>query len=159
MARSTPMWRPEANANIAFARQVQAMDAGFAPLPAAGGGAAAFSGLRRQVQQEVQRYIADGDSGFQSASAATGMSPEALARFGSLSASALPAAGESEGQIDPLAGPGVPADARQRFLARIAPWAEETGAALGAAPPLVAAHAARESGPGSKPRRRAAGHD
>jgi len=118
---------------------------GFAALPervgAGAGGAAGFSGLYRQLSSEVSRFIEQGsgiaDTG--RAAAAPTLSPEGAWR-----------------QLQGAATPGVGASSasQQAFLSEVLPLAQEAAARLGVAPDLLAAHAALESGWGSRPIRR-----
>ncbi|MCW7536533.1 glucosaminidase domain-containing protein [Aquabacterium sp. A7-Y] len=124
--------------------------------PTGGSGSAAFA-LGAQVREEVRSFIEAGAGG----SAATGLSVEGglhRARLqagspASIAAAALePAALRADG-LDLQAPAGSISDPQQRFLAEIAPWADEAGRRLGVAPHLVAAHAALESGWGQHPLR------
>lgn len=104
------------------------------PAPAAGPGGGEFSSLYRQLHGEVSRFIESGSGSSTTAPAAT-LSPEAL--WTQVQASSTP-----------------PDEAQQDFLREIAPMAEAAAQALGVAPEVLAAHAALESGWGSKPIRR-----
>ncbi len=109
---------------------------------------AAFSSVFQQVQGEVAAFIEQGGRG---GSNATTLSPEARAWSASQAASTAPVnvlGAVSQG--GEAAGVG---EVQQQFLASIKPWTEETGARLGVAPEIVAAHAALESGWGKRPLR------
>jgi flagellar protein FlgJ len=121
---------------------------GFPSLPSApasqGGG---FSGLYRELHQEVSRFIENG-SGTSSAATPT----RAPASAATLSPEGL------WSQLQTGTG-APPSEAQQAFLREIAPMAEAAAQRLGVAPEVLAAHAALESGWGSKPIRREDGSD
>lgn len=102
--------------------------------------AASFSATFQQVQGEVARFIEQGGS-------ATTLSQQGQAYLNS-SAPANVLGSISQG--------GEIGEVQQQFLASIKPWTEETGARLGVAPEIVAAHAALESGWGQRPLRQGA---
>ena len=117
------------------------------PTAALGGVASpgAFASTFRQVQHDVDGFIAQG-GGFRStlsAAASGGAGTPAM----NLQAMALRHQGAGA-----IAG-GADADLQQQFLASIKPWAEETAGKLGVSPDVVAAHAALESGWGRNPLR------
>ncbi len=118
--------------------------------PAARGGQATFSGLMREVDTEVRRFIAHGDGGLRG----PGLTPEAA--WQRLRLNATPAAAVDPAAIESSAALG---HAQTAFLSRIAPWAGEAARTLGVAPELVAAHAALESGWGRQPLRHADGSE
>lgn len=110
---------------------------------------AGFGNLYRSLSQEVQDYIAHGDSSPDGGNA-TALSAEARARW------ALSAGGPTE---DTTGSGGVDAPARQAFLEQIAPLAAQAGAQLGVDPAILSAQAALESGWGQRPLRNAAGEN
>lgn len=115
------------------------------------GAGAGFGALYQQVQGEVADFIQNGAPGSTSA-------PPALSVEGWLHQSRLSGASVAD-EAGAASASGVSASTQQAFLSDIAPWAAETGAQLGVAPHLVAAHAALESGWGQKPLRQADGRD
>jgi len=102
---------------------------------------ASFSSVFQQVQGEVAAFIEQGGG------SATTLSPEARA----WSASNAPV--NVLGAVSQGGEAGGVGEVQQQFLASIKPWTEETGARLGVAPEIVAAHAALESGWGQRPLR------
>ena len=97
-----------------------------------------FSSVFRQVQGEVARFIEQGGGN------ATSLSPQGRAYL------------EQSQPVNVLGSinqGGEIGEVQQQFLASIKPWTEETGARLGVAPEIVAAHAALESGWGQRPLR------
>lgn len=117
--------------------------AGFAALPerVSAGGQAGFSSLYRQLSSEVSRFIEQGSGGADTgrvASAPT-LSPEGAWR---------------QLQGEAASGAGASSASQQVFLSEVLPLAQEAAARLGVAPDLLAAHAALESGWGSRPIRR-----
>ncbi|MGK5029506.1 glycoside hydrolase family 73 protein [Janthinobacterium sp. DSP2-3-3] len=103
-----------------------------------------FSGVFRQVQGEVARFIEQGGGN------ATSLSPQGRAYL------------EQSQPVNVLGSinrGGEIGEVQQQFLASIKPWTEETGARLGVAPDIVAAHAALESGWGQRPLRQGTGAD
>lgn len=99
---------------------------------------ASFSSVFQQVQGEVATFIEQGGGN------ASMLSPEGRAW------SANSAPGNVLGAISQG---GEIGETQQQFLSSIKPWTEETGARLGVAPEIVAAHAALESGWGQRPLR------
>ncbi|MES2741521.1 MAG: glucosaminidase domain-containing protein [Pseudomonadota bacterium] len=146
-----------------FATAALAPTQATAPARALGQPGAHFSSVFRQVQGEVDRFLAHGAP---APVQADQLSPEGRlwrergAPGGTLAAieRAAGAAGVTgaAGPADtgPLSSPG-----QRQFLAAIQPWAEETGQRLGVASELVAAHAALESGWGQRPLRHDGGAD
>lgn len=104
-----------------------------------------FSSVFQQVQGEVARFIEQGGG-----TAAATLSPQGRAYLDN----SLP--GNVLGSINQG---GEIGEVQQQFLASIKPWTEETGARLGVAPEIVAAHAALESGWGQRPLRQGTGAD
>ncbi|QYG08225.1 glycoside hydrolase family 73 protein [Janthinobacterium sp. PAMC25594] len=103
-----------------------------------------FSSVFRQVQGEVARFIEQGGGN------ATSLSPQGRAYL------------EQSQPVNVLGNinqGGEIGEVQQQFLASIKPWTEETGARLGVAPEIVAAHAALESGWGQRPLRQGTGAD
>ena len=103
-----------------------------------------FSSVFRQVQGEVARFIEQGGGN------ATSLSPQGRAYL------------EQSQPVNVLGNinqGGEIGEVQQQFLASIKPWTEETGARLGVAPEIVAAHAALESGWGQRPLRQSTGAD
>ncbi|MFA6069314.1 MAG: glucosaminidase domain-containing protein [Janthinobacterium sp.] len=103
-----------------------------------------FSSVFRQVQGEVARFIEQGGTN------ATSLSPQGRAYL------------EQSQPVNVLGRinqGGEIGEVQQQFLASIKPWTEETGARLGVAPEIVAAHAALESGWGQRPLRQGTGTD
>ena len=103
-----------------------------------------FSSVFRQVQGEVARFIEQGGGN------ATSLSPQGRAYL------------EQSQPVNVLGSinqGGEIGEVQQQFLASIKPWTEETGARLGVAPEIVAAHAALESGWGQRPLRQGTGAD
>ncbi len=99
---------------------------------------ASFSATFQQVQGEVARFIEQGGG------SASSLSPQGQAYLNSSAPANVLGSINQGGEIG---------DVQQQFLASIKPWTEETGARLGVAPELVAAHAALESGWGRHPLR------
>ncbi|WP_332858835.1 glycoside hydrolase family 73 protein [Janthinobacterium svalbardensis] len=103
-----------------------------------------FGSVFRQVQGEVARFIEQGGGN------ATSLSPQGRAYL------------EQSQPVNVLGNinqGGEIGEVQQQFLASIKPWTEETGARLGVAPEIVAAHAALESGWGQRPLRQGTGAD
>ena len=100
--------------------------------------AASFSATFQQVQGEVARFIEQGGGN------ASTLSPQGQAYLNSSAPANVLGSINQGGEIG---------EVQQQFLASIKPWTEETGARLGVAPELVAAHAALESGWGQRPLR------
>ncbi|MDO8032631.1 glucosaminidase domain-containing protein [Janthinobacterium sp. SUN128] len=103
-----------------------------------------FSSVFRQVQGEVARFIEQGGGN------ATSLSPQGRAYL------------EQSQPVNVLGNinqGGEIGEVQQQFLASIKPWTQETGARLGVAPEIVAAHAALESGWGQRPLRQGTGAD
>lgn len=103
-----------------------------------------FSSVFRQVQGEVARFIEQGGG------SATSLSPQRRAYL------------EQSQPVNVLGSinqGGEIGETQQQFLASIKPWTQETGARLGVAPEIVAAHAALESGWGQRPLRQGTGAD
>ena len=103
-----------------------------------------FSSVFRQVQGEVARFIEQGGGN------ATSLNPQGRAYL------------EQSQPVNVLGSinqGGEIGEVQQQFLASIKPWTEETGARLGVAPEIVAAHAALESGWGQRPLRQGTGAD
>lgn len=125
-----------------------------APTAAVGGRSdAGFGNLYRSLSQEVQDYIAHGDSSVDGGNA-TALSAEARARW------ALSSGGTAEDTDGSTAGTGgVNAPQRQAFLDQIAPLAAQAGAQLGVDPAILSAQAALESGWGQRPLRNASGEN
>ena len=135
-----------------FASNARAIAATAATAPTAGvqsnmratGGTAStasFSSVFQQVQGEVATFIEQGGG-------ATTLSPEGRAWSASSAANNAPV-----NVLGAVSQGGEIGEVQQQFLASIKPWTEETGARLGVAPELVAAHAALESGWGQRPLR------
>ncbi len=121
-------------------------------LGQAGGGD--FSSVFRQVQGEVDQFLAHGAP---ASAQADELSLEGrLWRERDAPGGTLAAIERATGATDsgPVSQPG-----QRQFLAAIQPWAEETGQRLGVASELVAAHAALESGWGQHPLRHDGGAD
>ena len=111
------------------------------PATAAAG---SFGSVFQQVQGEVARFIEQGGGG------ATTLNPQGRAYL------------EQSQPVNVLGSinqGGEIGEVQQQFLASIKPWTEETGARLGVAPEIVAAHAALESGWGQRPLRQGTGAD
>lgn len=132
-----------------FASNARAVAATAATAPTAGvqsnmratgstASTASFSSVFQQVQGEVATFIEQGGGN------ATMLSPEGRA----WSANSAPA-----NVLGSINQGGEIGEVQQQFLASIKPWTEETGARLGVAPEIVAAHAALESGWGQRPLR------
>jgi flagellar protein FlgJ len=103
-----------------------------------------FSSVFKQVQGEVARFIEQGGGN------ATSLSPQGRAFL------------EQSQPVNVLGSinqGGEIGEVQQQFLASIKPWTQETGARLGVAPEIVAAHAALESGWGQRPLRQGTGAD
>ncbi|MGK5061121.1 glycoside hydrolase family 73 protein [Janthinobacterium sp. LB3P112] len=103
-----------------------------------------FSSVFRQVQGEVARFIEQGGGN------ASSLSPQGRAYL------------EQSQPVNVLGSihqGGEIGEVQQQFLASIKPWTQETGARLGVAPEIVAAHAALESGWGQRPLRQGTGAD
>lgn len=103
-----------------------------------------FSSVFRQVQGEVVRFIEQGGGN------ATSLNPQGRAYL------------EQSQPVNVLGSinqGGEIGETQQQFLASIKPWTQETGARLGVAPEIVAAHAALESGWGQRPLRQGTGAD
>ncbi|MGX9698280.1 glycoside hydrolase family 73 protein [Janthinobacterium lividum] len=103
-----------------------------------------FSSVFRQVQGEVARFIEQGGGN------ATSLNPQGRAYL------------EQSQPVNVLGSinqGGEIGEVQQQFLASIKPWTQETGARLGVAPEIVAAHAALESGWGQRPLRQGTGAD
>ncbi len=138
---------------------------GAAPAQAwHGAGDAAVSGAFAQVMRNTHAEIAGIVENGWSAQDTPALGAEGLVRrAAALQAALLPTLGamSAAAASGTAATPATAAsEATQRdFLAGIAPWAREAGAALGVAPELVAAHAALESGWGRRPLRGADGGD
>lgn len=110
-----------------------------------------FSSVFRQVQGEVARFIVQGGEPG-AGNAVNSLTPQARAYLGtdsSVTSNVL-------GSINQGGDIGA---VQQQFLASIKPWTEETGARLGVAPEIIAAHAALESGWGQRPLRQGSGAD
>ena len=108
------------------------------------GSSGSFSSVFRQVQGEVARFIEQGGGN------ATSLSPQGRAYL------------EQSQPVNVLGSinqGGEIGETQQQFLASIKPWTQETGARLGVAPEIVAAHAALESGWGQRPLRQGTGAD
>ena len=105
---------------------------------------ASFSSVFQQVQGEVATFIEHGGGN------ASMLSPEGRA----WSANSAPT-----NVLGAISQGGEIGEVQQQFLASIKPWTEETGARLGVAPEIVAAHAALESGWGQRPLRQSTGAD
>ncbi|WP_290689517.1 glucosaminidase domain-containing protein [Aquabacterium sp.] len=118
-----------------------------APQAEAGQGSS-FNALYHQLNDEVTDFIARGSA--DAPSPALSVSPEGWLQQQRVQGKTALSAMEPD-QASPTT--------QQAFLARIAPWAQASGAALGVDPHLVAAHAALESGWGQKPLRLANGQD
>lgn len=103
-----------------------------------------FGSVFRQVQGEVARFIEQGGGN------ATNLSPQGRAYLEQSQPVNVLGAISQGGEIG---------ETQQQFLASIKPWTEETGARLGVAPEIVAAHAALESGWGQRPLRQGTGAD
>lgn len=131
--------------------------AATAPTAGVGGGSgeAGFGNLYRSLSQEVQDYIAHGDSAPEGDNA-TALSAEARARWAALSAQPT---GEDGEEAAPSGTAGIQAPQRQAFLEQIAPMAAQAGAQLGVDPAILSAQAALESGWGQRPLRNAAGEN
>jgi hypothetical protein len=102
------------------------------------GSGGSFGSVFRQVQGEVARFIEQGGG------SATTLNPQGRAYL------------EQSQPVNVLGSinqGGEIGEVQQQFLASIKPWTEETGARLGVAPEIVAAHAALESGWGQRPLR------
>ncbi|WP_338682011.1 glucosaminidase domain-containing protein [Janthinobacterium sp. TB1-E2] len=103
-----------------------------------------FGSVFKQVQGEVTRFIEQGGGN------ATSLSPQGRAYL------------EQSQPVNVLGSinqGGEIGETQQQFLASIKPWTQETGARLGVAPEIVAAHAALESGWGQRPLRQGTGAD
>ena len=108
------------------------------------GSGGSFGSVFRQVQGEVARFIEQGGG------SATTLNPQGRAYL------------EQSQPVNVLGSinqGGEIGEVQQQFLASIKPWTEETGARLGVAPEIVAAHAALESGWGQRPLRQSTGAD
>lgn len=106
--------------------------------------AGSYSSVFQQVQGEVARFIEQGGGN------ATSLSPQGRAYL------------EQSQPVNVLGSinqGGEIGEVQQQFLASIKPWTEETGARLGVAPEIVAAHAALESGWGQHLLRQSTGAD
>lgn len=106
--------------------------------------AGSFGSVFKQVQGEVARFIEQGGGN------ATSLNPQGRAYL------------EQSQPVNVLGSinqGGEIGETQQQFLASIKPWTEETGARLGVAPEIVAAHAALESGWGQRPLRQGTGAD
>jgi flagellar protein FlgJ len=112
----------------------------------AGGRGGAFAQVFTQVHAEIDAVIEKGWP--------QGGNPPALNIEGMLRRTGLQGPLQAE-----VTGNGDMPVPQQEFIASIAPWAKEAGAALGVSPELVAAHAALESGWGQRPLRDASGRD
>ncbi|KKO61762.1 Peptidoglycan hydrolase FlgJ [Janthinobacterium sp. KBS0711] len=103
-----------------------------------------FSSVFRQVQGEVARFIEQGGG------SATSLSPQGRSYLEQSQPVNVLGSINQSGEIG---------ETQQQFLASIKPWTQETGARLGVAPEIVAAHAALESGWGQRPLRQGTGAD
>ena len=103
-----------------------------------------FSSVFRQVQGEVARFIEQGGGN------ATSLNPQGRAYLKQSQPVNVLGSINQGGEIG---------ETQQQFLASIKPWTQETGARLGVAPEIVAAHAALESGWGQRPLRQGTGAD
>ena len=111
---------------------------------AATSGSGSFGSVFQQVQGEVARFIEQGGG------SATTLNPQGRAYL------------EQSQPVNVLGSinqGGEIGEVQQQFLASIKPWTQETGARLGVAPEIVAAHAALESGWGQRPLRQGTGAD
>lgn len=106
--------------------------------------AGSFGSVFQQVQGEVVRFIEQGGGN------ATSLSPQGRAYLEQSQPVNVLGSIKQSGEIG---------EVQQQFLASIKPWTEETGARLGVAPEIVAAHAALESGWGQRPLRQGTGAD
>ncbi|MBW3510435.1 MULTISPECIES: glycoside hydrolase family 73 protein [Janthinobacterium] len=103
-----------------------------------------FSSVFRQVQGEVARFIEQGGGN------ATSLNPQGRAYLEQ---------SQPVNVLGSISQGGEIGETQQQFLASIKPWTQETGARLGVAPEIVAAHAALESGWGQRPLRQGTGAD
>jgi flagellar protein FlgJ len=122
---------------------------GMADVSAASGlsGASAFTGLYRQLHDEVTRYIENGSEGSGGAvqsAGAVGLSPEGALRQMQV-----------EGQLGSVGG--ADAQTQQSFMSQVGPMAEDAAQALGVSPDILVAQAALETGWGQQPIKRADG--
>ena len=111
---------------------------------AATSGSGSFGSVFQQVQGEVARCIEQGGG------SATTLNPQGRTYL------------EQSQPVNVLGSinqGGEIGEVQQQFLASIKPWTQETGARLGVAPEIVAAHAALESGWGQRPLRQGTGAD
>ena len=112
---------------------------------AVAGASTGFSALYRQLNSEVSRFIEQGSAA----------SPAGAVRNAGAAAAAL----SPEGAWRQLESTGVASEAQQAFVREILPMAEQAAAQLGVSAEVLAAHAALESGWGSRPIRREDGSD
>ena len=108
-----------------------------------------FGSVFRQVQGEVARFIEQGGG-----ASVPDLTPQGRAYLDKTSPSNVLGAISQGGAIGDNLG-----EIQQQFLSSIKPWTEETGARLGVAPEVIAAHAALESGWGQRPLRQGGGAD
>lgn len=111
---------------------------------AATSGSGSFGSVFQQVQGEVVRFIEQGGG------SATTLNPQGRAYLEQSQPMNVLGSINQGGEIG---------EVQQQFLASIKPWTQETGARLGVAPEIVAAHAALESGWGQRPLRQGTGAD
>ncbi|PMQ14495.1 glycoside hydrolase family 73 protein [Janthinobacterium sp. AD80] len=111
---------------------------------AATSGSSSFGSVFQQVQGEVARFIEQGGG------SATTLNPQGRAYLEQ---------GQPVNVLGSINQGGEIGEVQQQFLASIKPWTQETGARLGVAPEIVAAHAALESGWGQRPLRQGTGAD
>lgn len=146
MAKAICMFRSDAIAG-GFGAGFGDFDTVALPLTSAVGGQADFAAVMRETRAEIGEFIQNGSA------EAPGLSVEAYA----LRQRLVSTAGAQSATAATLGSEADKSVTQQQFLREIAPWAREAGERLGVAPELVAAHAALESGWGSRPLRLAQG--
>ncbi|MPV70249.1 flagellar assembly peptidoglycan hydrolase FlgJ [Burkholderia sp. BE17] len=148
------MFRP----NVSFAPATPGTVAGSpAPVAPAGTPVAGFGSLYASLNRDIGGKIRNGFE----RSVESQLSSQAVtwANVMRARAEAAEAAKVERGAPSGVGAtvPGTADSDRQAFLAEIMPYARRAGAMIGAAPELIAAHAALESGWGSKPLKNASG--
>lgn len=124
-----------------------------APAAPASASAAGFGSLYASLKRDINSTVRNGFA----QNHAPQLSSQATQWFNAMRARAE---AQDDGRVPSGAGVTVFGSVdpdRQAFLAEIMPHARRAGAMIGAAPELIAAHAALESGWGSKPLKNARG--
>jgi flagellar protein FlgJ len=139
------MLRPELSSSGGVAATIAAETQRIAlPLASGTGG---FGAMMSDVRREVGDFIARGSDD----------TPSAALRAGAEAQLARMRLGDAASTTN--AGGGSLSETQQSFVDSIAPWLGEAAQQLGVAPNVLAAHAALESGWGTKPLRQTSGTD